>query len=746
MTAGFHRNQGGTAATIDPVAHYAAALDAAHLRPFVVVIGEGGHAAELLAMGAIVAFAKDDWRFAPAYDSGDAAGDAAARWALIKSQWPPELSKDAWCIVLNEPDKEQAPYVFAFMLAVARLANADGYRVCGPNWSTGTPEVEEWETPEGLAWLRYCAANPERAAIGLHEYSLDAADIETGAPWLCGRYQFVLDVCDDHGIAHPPFLICECGWTYNDMPEPDQALTQLAWMAEVYGNVPFALWTLGGWEQGPNLPPKLARFVPGMTDWIIANSEPEEEEEPMETLEKLLWETGLQRQVLSIYSRAALGNRIYADGLVPMSPEYDVEYDGMTYRAQRAGALTTNERRVYFCEVPRWGTVWHIDGPEPLYSAPVGTVEERAGGEIWPGDWVDANVYGNRYRLGDGWSRHTGADLNLNAPHWNADRGMPVHAICHGTVTYARRVPTGTWGRLVVVRHETPDGVRHSRYGHMASLLVEEGQEVRRGDVLGTIGGAEFGLSDHLHFDISHSGILQSDPTHWPGDNLPVVHAHYLPPKTFLESQGKVDAPAVPAQPAIDLLPYICGDGRLYEVRNAQGGQERFQSQAIGNIFYQTKNSQWEMLGFDEDHIYRYIDTSPGGGRFYELSENGQPGSHWIPRFWRPGESYTRSRRVQFYRKNDCAPLPENSGNVTDTMRFVKRFASYTFRTGIVLQDVIKLEWVNGGELYYYARGYGLCAWERLHQDPNTPQWSAISEIHAPGARPSNEREKIDCL
>ena len=34
---------------------------------------------------------------------------------------------------------------------------------------------------------------------------------------------------------------------------------------------------------------------------------------------------------------------------------------------------------------------------------------------------------------------------------------------------------------------------------------------------------------------------------------------------------------------------------------------------------------------------------------------------------------------------------------------------------------------VNWGEFYFYARGYGLVGWERQHQDPDTPAWSAIA-------------------
>jgi hypothetical protein len=76
-------------------------------------------------------------------------------------------------------------------------------------------------------------------------------------------------------------------------------------------------------------------------------------------------------------------------------------------------------------------------------------------------------------------------------------------------------------------------------------------------------------------------------------------------------------------------------------------------------------------------------------------------------------------------------------------MRFVALHNQYQFRTGITLSDVVELLWVNGGERYFYAKGFGLVAWERLHQDPNTPQWSAVSEIHQAGQRPDNVREKL---
>ena len=167
--------------------------------------------------------------------------------------------------------------------------------------------------------------------------------------------------------------------------------------------------------------------------------------------------------------------------------------------------------------------------------------------------------------------------------------------MCIRDRTYARLVLTGTWGRLIVIRHTRPNGqIVHSRYGHLASMAVEEGQVVTRGQVIGTIGGAEFGLANHLHFDVSTSGILETSPTHWPGANQAVVAANYVNPKTFL-SQFVASA-------GIDLLAYFRGDGRLYEVRHGDGQTETFQTQTDGETFYLVKNSQFEQLYADLLH------------------------------------------------------------------------------------------------------------------------------------------------
>ena len=69
-------------------------------------------------------------------------------------------------------------------------------------------------------------------------------------------------------------------------------------------------------------------------------------------------------------------------------------------------------------------------------------------------------------------------------------------------------------------------------------------------------------------------------------------------------------------------------------------------------------------------------------------------------------------------------------------MTFVARHAARTWN-GITVNDVVEL--TNGTETWFYARGFGLVAW--------SAGWgqSAISEVHAPGTRPDNVREKLNC-
>jgi hypothetical protein len=206
-------------------------------------------------------------------------------------------------------------------------------------------------------------------------------------------------------------------------------------------------------------------------------------------------------------------------------------------------------------------------------------------------------------------------------------------------------------------------------------------------------------------------------------------------------------SPGVPVGPVIvgqgdrlDLLPYLMGAARyarrgpLYEINTG----ERFQVQRDEReerVFYLTKNSQWEQFAYDDDHIYRGLDTSPGGDRFYVQYEPDSYFARWLPRWMRPGETWTGpGHRVQFYDKRTGQPSAANSGPAVNRATFVKRYDSAVFN-GIQIPDVIEVH--ANGERYWFGRDIGMIAWGS--------EWgkSAITEMHAPGARPDNVRETL---
>lgn len=641
---GIHKN--GLSGDVGDIDGYITRMADAGLRAAVCVVGDAALAIKVAQAGGIVVFSVDRWRAAPDYNQSPEAA-AAERWAGIKALIPPEIKaiEDRVIIeILNEPDQERARFVFAFMLEITKLANADGYIVGGPSWSAGNPYIDAWETDEGLAFLSYCAANRDRAKVLIHEYSLDTQSARTGAPWLIGRFQFVNDILAANEISAVDYIVTEAGWSYDAIPDSsEQVVSDLAWMLETYGDIPFCLWTVGSWDRAPDLPRKLAPYVAPMTDLELLHYEPDEPgDEPMsdwrdeaiQISRALRTATGIRWNPDHGYPRWAVQQPYH---YAPTHSEHRfTATDGTVVTVQGFSDLAGEGPDAYLLYTGGWSGMQDVEvitDPDAVpFRSPVGTKEERLSGDIWPGEWTDATGFATRYQIisGGSYHRHTGADLNLNRPSWNADKGMAVHATANGVVTYAERVPSpSTWGRLVVIRHTSPDGdVTHSRYAHMGTMLVQVGQRVLQGDVIGTIGGAEFRLPDHLHFDISHSGILESNPTHWPFDSLTGVLNHYLDPKAVLE--GKADALVEPAQLQAGPAGTIGLVGSLQY--NAISQYAPYKERALSGIQYivihhSAGNPSTPAASIAEGHINRNgggADGWPGAGYHYYITGDGQ--------------------------------------------------------------------------------------------------------------------------
>jgi hypothetical protein len=176
---------------------------------------------------------------------------AREHWQRHIEAFPPELDPSlVWIETINEVDKERAEWLGRFALETARLAQADGFRWAAFGWSSGEPEVSDWQAPSMLEFLQLASANPESLAIALHEYSFKADDIAHEYPFKVGRFQQLFQVTDQLGIARPTVLITEWGWEYQNIPSPGQAMNDIRWAAAMYAPYPeikgAAIWYLGG--------------------------------------------------------------------------------------------------------------------------------------------------------------------------------------------------------------------------------------------------------------------------------------------------------------------------------------------------------------------------------------------------------------------------------------------------------------------------------------------------------------------
>jgi murein DD-endopeptidase MepM/ murein hydrolase activator NlpD len=118
---------------------------------------------------------------------------------------------------------------------------------------------------------------------------------------------------------------------------------------------------------------------------------------------------------------------------------------------------------------------------------------------IWPVDRKQIRSIGSYGRRIDPVYRtpafHHGMDFS-------GPTGTPIYATGNGRVI----IPVGTsgYGRQVMVDHGF--GYR-TRYGHLFRLLVEPGQEVKRGEQIGEMGSTGKSTGSHLHYEVIYRGV-----------------------------------------------------------------------------------------------------------------------------------------------------------------------------------------------------------------------------------------------
>ena len=91
--------------------------------------------------------------------------------------------------------------------------------------------------------------------------------------------------------------------------------------------------------------------------------------------------------------------------------------------------------------------------------------------------------------------RHKGIDLA-------APTGTPVYATADGSVSRADR--SRTYGLVIYLDHGAE---LETRYAHLSRMVVADGQDVKKGDVIGYVGSTGRSTGPHLHYEVRVDGV-----------------------------------------------------------------------------------------------------------------------------------------------------------------------------------------------------------------------------------------------
>jgi murein DD-endopeptidase MepM/ murein hydrolase activator NlpD len=112
---------------------------------------------------------------------------------------------------------------------------------------------------------------------------------------------------------------------------------------------------------------------------------------------------------------------------------------------------------------------------------------------------------------------HTGIDLT-------APVGTEVYATGNGTVIEASYT-LGGYGLLVIIDHGF--GFK-SYYAHLNKIKVKEGQEIKRGELIGNVGNSGRSTSPHLHYEVRKNNQPENPVNYYSNDLTPEQYQEIL--------------------------------------------------------------------------------------------------------------------------------------------------------------------------------------------------------------------------
>lgn len=183
-------------------------------------------------------------------------------------------------------------------------------------------------------------------------------------------------------------------------------------------------------------------------------------------------------QIEGVIEEDSLGNMI--------SSMYDANFDNVDHGN---GMLFT-----YFNWMPGYNLYQNFDVITIHYRHQGSAARDTIvlSGYHHPANYRITSNYGFRHRR-----MHRGVDLGY-------PEGTPVCAAFDGIVRISKGTAnTGGYGNLVVIRH---DNGLETYYAHLSRRLVNPGQMVKAGDIIGLGGNTGRSYGSHLHFEVRYLG------------------------------------------------------------------------------------------------------------------------------------------------------------------------------------------------------------------------------------------------
>ncbi|WP_299251608.1 M23 family metallopeptidase [uncultured Aquimarina sp.] len=106
--------------------------------------------------------------------------------------------------------------------------------------------------------------------------------------------------------------------------------------------------------------------------------------------------------------------------------------------------------------------------------------------------YYNAQKFKENNHLGDDWNGVSGG---------NSDLGDTIYSIANGYVSFAENIGGG-WGNVIRVIHKYEGNYYESVYAHCRTIKVKEGDLVKKGISIGTIGTANGQYLAHLHLEL----------------------------------------------------------------------------------------------------------------------------------------------------------------------------------------------------------------------------------------------------